>query len=174
MGNVNYKILKSNIIKACRQVKEDSIEFRIAHNKLVDLVSDNNLYPINIGMHCRAVNPEIIPFISEYFEKNRLSWFTEGKFYTNLVFVDTENLSTEEKAEVINTCSTTTIENPDYDRTHAVADIVAKYPCYFATVVSYKNNDPNNIGKPFYEIVCRANKVVIKSSAYKYNPADMS
>lgn len=173
MGNVNYKILKSNIIKACKQVKEDSIEFRIMHNKLVDLVSDNNLYPINVGMHCRSVDPEIIPFISEYFEKNRLSWFTEGKFYTNLVFVDIENLSQEEINILTDTC-TTNVEDPDYDKTHAVADIVAKYPCYFATVVSYKNNDPNNIGKPFYEIVCRANKIVIKSTAYKYNPADMS
>ena len=43
-----------------------------------------------------------------------------------------------------------------------------------ATVVAYQNNDPNRAGRPSYEIICRANKVVIRNADYQYNYKDFS
>lgn len=173
MNNVNYKVLKSNIIKTCKQSKEYSMEFNVNYNKLKDLVSDINLVPINVGMKSKVVKPEIIPYLSEYFEKSHLSWFTDGKFYTVLTFVDTESLDDEAKS-LLEKVAMNQEDDPDNDRTNDMATLVANYPCYFATIVSYQNNDPNRIGKPSYEIICRANKVVIKNSDYQYNPKDFS
>ena len=65
-------------------------------------------------------------------------------------------------------------EDPTIDRTGIVSNLVANYPCWFATVVSYQSNNPKYLGKPSYEIKCRANKVVITNSDYQYNPNDFA
>ena len=75
MTNVNYKTLKSNIIKACRAAdshNHESTKFEIDYPNLIDLVADNDLVPLNVGMNSEKVIPEVIPFLSEYFEKKRL------------------------------------------------------------------------------------------------------
>jgi hypothetical protein len=174
MQNVDYKNLKQCIIKSCSPEQISySNKFKVNLDKLTSLLADYNLIPIPVGEASKPVVKEVIPFISEYFEKKRLLWFSEEKQFTVLTFVDAENLS-EYDIDKINNLAIDQTADPEYDKTHAMAEIVANYPCYFATVVSYKNNDPKNFGRLFYEIVCRANKVVIKSSDYQYNHRDMS
>lgn len=174
MTQVDYKRLKSCIIKSCRPEKVSySNKFIVNTDKLTSLVADSNLIPIPVGEESKSVIKEVIPFISEYFEKKRLSWFTEDKQFTVITFVDAENLS-DYDIDKINNLAIDQTADPDYDKTHAMADIVANYPCYFALIVSYKNNDPKNFGSLFYEVQCRANKVVIKSSDYQYNHKDMA
>lgn len=173
MNNVDYKVLKSNIIRSCCPVREDSIEFKINYEKLEHLVDDINLFPLNVGMHPKKVKPELVPYLSEYFEKTNLSWFTEGKYSTVITFIDTESID-ERAEEIIRRLHSKQVDVPEDDKVNDLATLVAFYPCYFATIVSYRNDDPKRSGRPSYEIVCRANKVVIKSSDYQYNPKDFS
>lgn len=173
MSNVKYRVLKSNIIKSCRQVRPNSMEFEVDFDKLKNLTADINLVPVCIGKKSKRVNPELIPYLSEYFEKSHLSWFTEGKYSTIITFVDIEALD-ERARYLLDKIAEDQTSDPDNDKVNNIATLVADYPCYFATIVSYQNNDPSRIGKPSYEIICRANKVVIKSSDYQYNPVDFS
>lgn len=173
MTNVNYKVLKSNIIKACTQKNAGSMDFYINMDKLSKLTDDINLVPIRIGQEAKKVKPELIPYLSEYFEKSRLSWFSETKYSTIICFID-KNAIDEKAQDLLDKIAKKQVDDPDLDKVKLVATIVADYPCYFANIISYQNNDPRRMRKPTYEIVCRANKVVIKSSDYQYNPKDFS
>ena len=170
MVNVNYKDLKSNIIKALSQISEGSMQFFVNLNKLSDLTEDMHLLPLNVGLESKQIMPGLIPYLSEYFEKTQLSWIDAEKFSTVIVFIDTTSLN-KTALDLIDQLRS---DDLDIDRTKIVATLVADYPCYFATIVSYQNNNPKYFGTPSYEIVCRANKVVIKSSDYQYNPKDFS
>jgi hypothetical protein len=173
MNNVDYKVLKSCIIRSCTPVRDGSIEFRVNYDKLLHSVDDINLLPLNVGMCPKKVIPEMIPYLSEYFEKTNLSWFTENKYSTVITFIDTESID-EEAQRLIDKLHMKQVDDPSNDKVNDMATLVANYPCYFATIVSYRNDDPKRSGKPSYEIKCRANKVVIKSSDYQYNPKDFS
>ena len=174
MNNVNYKILKSCIIKACKQVKQGYMDFTVDFNKLTSAVKDLKLTPISpIGGNAKIVQPEVIPYLSEYFEKTHLSWFSDSKFFTVITFIDSDSI--DEKAQsLLDNLKSNQEDDPDNDKVKALATLVAEYPCYFATIVSYQNGDPDRIGRPSYDILCRANKVIIKSSDYQYNPKDFS
>lgn len=173
MNNVNYKTLKSNIIKACKQSSKGTMKFIVDLDKLTTQVESMELIPLNLGMESKLVKPENIPYLSEYFEKSNLSWFSDSKYFTALCFIDKESVD-ETAQELIDQLNISTIEDPDLDHVSIASKLIADYPCYFATVVSYQNNDPKLYGKASYEIICRANKVVIKSSDYQYNPKDFS
>lgn len=173
MTNVNYRVLKKDIIKSCFQKSPESMHFFIDFKKLCEMVEDINLVPVNVGMDSKKVEIDLIPYLSEYFEKSRLSWFTESKYSTVICFVDSEAIDDKAK-ELIEKIDIMQINEPDVDKVNVLATLVAEYPCYFATIVSYQSNDPKRVGKPSYEIVCRANKVVIKNSNYQYNPKDFS
>ena len=171
--SVDYKVLKSNIIKACVAKHKNGYSFEVNYDKLKGLVEGLELVPIKVGMDCRIVSPEMIPFLSEYFEKSKLSWFNEEKYYTVLTFIKSDSI--DEKAQtLLDKIAAPQVDDPEDDKIQDMSTLVAEYPCYFATVVSYRNDSPNRCGRPSYVIVCRANKIVIKSSDYQYNPADMS
>lgn len=172
--NVDYKVLKLNIEKACHLKNTNrKTEFYIDFPTLVNLVRDMGLTPVNVAMESRRVHPEDIPYLSEYFEKTRLSWFSDEKQFTNIVFFRTDKLDDEARA-IIKKMEKPQEVDPEDDKVEDLAALVAKYPCYFATIASYKNDDPKMENKPCCVIVCRANKVVIKSSDYQYNAHDMS
>ena len=178
MNNVNYKALKPIIIKSCKSMRKNDCEcnpmkFEVDFEKLTTLAIEMGLTPLYNGLISKSVHPQNIPFLSEYFEKEKLSWFSDAKFFTVLTFIDTESI--DEKAQnLIDLLASDPIETPENDKVKNIATLVAEYPCYFATVVSYQNNDPNRTGRPSYEIVCRANKVVIRNADYQYNYKDFS
>lgn len=176
MTNVNYKTLKSNIIKACRAFDphcNGAVKFEVDYSTLSDLVEDTGLVPLNVGMSSEKVVPDIILYLSEYFEKKQLSWFTDNKHYTVIAFIDAEAID-KKASKLIKNLNKPQVDDPEDDKVNDIATLIAEYPCYFATIVSYRSNDPKRAGKLSYEIVCRANKVVIKSSDYQYNPKDFS
>ena len=173
MNIVNYKVLKDLIRKSCRHNTKPTMEFYIDYNKLAELTEDIGLSPLMIGLESKAIKPDNIPFMSEYFEKSELSWFSEGKCFTTLIFMDIEGLD-EEAHRIIERLNKPQVEVPYDDKVHDVAKLVAEYPCYFALVISYQNNDPKKMGRPSYNIGCRANKVIIKKGSYIYNPKDFS
>ena len=173
-NTVDYKILKTNIIKSCKQVKQGYMDFSINFDKLKSFCDDLNLVPIcPIGEKAKIVTPEMIPYLSEYFEKTHLSWFTDKKYYTVITLIDSTSIN-DDAQKLIDILQIDQVNNPDIDKVQAMATLVANYPCYFATIISYQNGDPDRIGRPSYNVVCRANKVVIKSSDYQYNHRDMS
>ena len=173
MNNVNYNDLKYAIRKSCRGIKEFSMDFAINFDKLENLVKGQHLLPIRVGCNPKRVEPDNIPFLNEYFEKSKLSWFNDNKFFTVLVFLDTSSID-ETAVNIIRRINKPDSEDPDNDKVKDIAMLTAYYPCYYATVVSYKNEDPHKRNLPSYEIVCRANKIVIKSSDYQYNHKDFS
>lgn len=172
-NSIDYRALKDNIIKALSQTKPESMEFKVDYEKLNNIVSDFGLTLLPIGLIGKRVKPENIPYLSEYFEKSNLSWFTENKYFTAIIFID-NNYVDEKAKKLIENLLISQVENPDDDKVNDVAKLVAEYPCYFTTIVSYQNNNPKRVGKPSYVMSCRANKVVIKSSDYQYDPKDFS
>lgn len=179
MGTVIYKDLKDRIIKSCKPEHdcdcgcEPSMMFEVDLEKLTTLVADMKLIPVAVNLKCKPILPKDIPFLSEYFEKEKLRWLSRSKFYTVLTFVDSEEI-TDECKELIDLLAKDDMSDPSNDKTKDMAKLVANYRCYFATIVSYQNNDPNKMDTPFYEIICRANKVIIKSSDYQYNYKDFT
>lgn len=178
MNNVNYKALKSIIIKSCKSMKKcdcdcPAMKFEVDFEKLSDLANEMGLTPLKVGLISKPAHPQNIPFLSEYFEKEKLSWFSDSKFFSVLTFIDNESI--DEKAQnLIDLLASDPIDTPENDKVKNIATLVAEYPCYFATVVAYQNNDPNRAGRPSYEIICRANKVVIRNADYQYNYKDFS
>lgn len=171
--SVDYTVLKNNIIKACKAKKSGSIDFYIDIDKLATLVDDINLIPIATDLDAKRVIPENIAFIGEYFEKTRLSWFNEERFFTVVTFIKTDDLD-DRAYELLELIKKPQVDDPENDKVADMSELLANYPCYNAFVASYKNNDPKFYNRPSYVINIRANKVVIKSSNYQYNPDDMS
>lgn len=171
MNNVSYRVLKSNIIKACRQTKEKSIEFVVDYKKLKDLVEDINLVPMFVGLESKRLDPELVPYLSEYFDKSHMTWLSDSKFCTVITFIDAQSID-EKAQELLDSLHVTHVDDPENDNVANYAALISNYPCYFATIVSYKNNSPTYSDKPSYEIACRANKVTIRKSDYQYNSKD--
>jgi hypothetical protein len=171
MSNVEYKVLKSNIIRCCES--ESGIHFKVDYDKLSSMVQDSGLILAKTGLESRYIKIEDIPFLNEYFIKDKLNWFDKYREITVLTFFANEDLD-DEGRDLLDKIATPKQEVPDEDKIHDMAVLVSKYPCYFATVVSYKNLDPRRIAKPSYFIICRANKVAIRDANYKYNPDDMA
>lgn len=171
---VKYRVLKPIVIKSCKQVKQGYMDFTVDFEKLTKDIASQNLTPITpVGFDAKIVTPEMIPFLSEYFEKTHLSWFSDSKFYTIITFIQTDAID-DEASELMEKITTPQEQDPNNDKVKAMATLVANYPCYFGTIISYQNGDIDKIGTPSYEVVFRANKVVIKSSDYQYNPKDFS
>lgn len=172
---IDYKVIKSNIIKACRSKDKSSIgknNFSIDYEKLNNLVSDYGLTVINTNLkHSDMIRPSDIVSISEYFKDKQLAWFDSKKQFMYVIFVKTDAID-ENLTELLNFANED-LEFENVDRVAAVAQIVSNYPCYFATVVSYESNDPIRFDKPSYMIGCRANTVAVKQDVYKYNEKDM-
>ena len=174
--NVDYNVFKRAITKSAHKSTEANRElaFTVDLNKVDTLIGDTNCISIKVNKSSNPVLTRHIPFLSEYFIDSRLSWFDEAKEHTTVIFVenDTNDAELQNLLTLIEQEAQTGTD--EYDIVKLLSEVVAKYPCYFAVVVSYISNDPQYANRLSYSIVCRANKVTIKSERYKYNPADMS
>ena len=172
MTTVNYRTLKSIIIKACKNKKGGHpANFYINFDKLTELSEEINLVPMFVGLDPVKMIPEVIPFMSEYFDKSHLVWLSDSKFHTTITFIDKEYID-DKAAELLDKLKTLQVDDPELDKVQVYSELIANYPCYFATIVSYKSNSPKSGNHPTYEIACRANKVTIKMSDYQYNHKD--
>ena len=162
--SLNYKVLKSAIVRSANKTDKDSTAFTIDIDKLTDEVKEYNLKPLSVGLVSHKIDPSDIPAISEYYSTDRLAWFEDGLNITYLIFVDLDK-EDENLRSLIDD-----IDKKDSDTANVVAKIASYYPCYFAFISSYKSNNPKYIGKNSYNITCRANKVIIKDPNYVYKP----
>lgn len=156
---VNYNLLKNAIIRAAKAKEKGSIGFTINPDELAENLKQNEV-PLtvvpSIGMDSAPVKMEDVLYLSEFFKGEKLSWISEEKQFTTIVFA----LKSEESDSLIEAIETEPDE--DIDRVNAISELIANYPCYIVSIVSYVSNDPKRIGKPSYEIKCRANTVSIK------------
>ena len=171
MNTISYKSLKTDIIKSCKQMK--GMQFEVDYVKLADLVADLGLIPLKTDLVAKHITPEMIPFLSEFYKKTHLSWISDSKYFTVVAFIDKESLD-EKATKLIDLLSTPQEYDPDIDKVKAISTLIAEYPCYHSTIISYQNDNPNREGRPSYNIVIRANKVVIESSDYKFNAKDFA
>lgn len=173
--NVDYKVLKGRIIRSCKVTGKEIVDFSIDFDKLVEECKELNLTPIYFGMNAKRVTPELIPYISEYFKDTNLSWFNSSKFSTAISFINS-NYIDGKALELLEKLKTPQVDDPNDDKVNDVAELLANYPCYSATIVAYKSNNPKiiKLNKPSYIVQVRANKVVITNSNYQYEYRDFS
>ena len=173
--NVDYKVLKNRIIRSCKVTGKEIVDFSIDFDRLEEECRDLHLTPIFFGLNAKRVTPELVPYLNEYFKDTNLSWFNSSKFSTVISFINSNHIDGK-ALELLNKLKTPQVDDPSDDKVNDVAELLANYPCYSATVVSYKSNNPKfiKLNKPSYVIQIRANKVVITNSDYQYNWRDMT
>lgn len=172
--SLDYNIIKKSIIKSTKSLGEGDIcnlRFRVNIKKLTEMLSDINLIPINVGSDSKPIKIDNVPLLSEQFKGQKLKWLSEDREFTTLVLVsyDKSNGIDDELENKLATLSIPREDCPSIDRVNTLSDIIAEYPCYLATVVSYQSNDIRFIGRPSYGIVVRANSIVIRSELYRHN-----
>lgn len=190
--NVNYNDIKKILIKSSMKQQEELIntEFNIDYQKLSNLAKELNLVPIpvdivtsedKVNIESRAVLNNDIRLLQEYFKGENLKWLANGKRdYVNVVFVYTDGLS-QDNINYIYSSIEYLLEGysksdaAEYDETSStiISNILADFPCYVANDVSYISSDPDRANRISYNIQIRANTVVLKNDAYKYNHNDM-
>lgn len=178
---INYNDIKLAVEKSAKRNEKVTrdLAFTVDPARLDFLLNNQNITVIRKCLESRPVATASIPLLSEYFTKGRLAWFNQEKEYTTYIFVRTDADLTKEQAdrllEILNILNAEDgSDDPDEDDVKLLAELVAYYPCYFATTVSYTKDEPGKYPKLSYSIVCRANKVTIASERYKYNQDDMS
>lgn len=173
---IEYKDIRKAIIKACNKVGKVGADFVVDYAKLKASITPIGLVPLCINLEGNRIKVEDIPILSEYFIKSKLSWITNSKFTSTLIFVTKEavdNDTTGELRALLNRLEVDETEDPTLDKVAVASKIVGFYPCYFGCIVSYRSNDPDRVDRNSYEIMCRANKIVLSDPNYKYNPKDM-
>lgn len=180
--STEYNDFKTAIIKSAMKNPEveRALAFVVDPDRLDSYLTEQGVVVIRKNLDSKPVSTSSIPFLSEYFVKQRLEWFDDAKEYATYIFAKTKVVhkdKTEEESEEL----TQLIhdlnygsDDPNQDDVALLSKLVANYSCYFATTVSYISNDPQNLGRLSYSIICRANKVTIANENYKYNPGDMS
>ena len=166
---VNYVELSNCIRKAAIQGK--GIDFTFDFDKLAESITDMSLLVVPNDIKSKRIGPEDIVYLGEFFKKTKLSWLDRNKFYSSLVFVrtDVEGALDEEFYELMDDMRANQLDNPDIDKAETLAKILSKYPCYVASVVSYKNLDIKKCGTISFEIICKANLVTILIDNEKYH-----
>lgn len=166
---VNYVELSNCIRKAAIQGK--GIDFTFDFDKLAESITDMSLLVVPNDIKSKRIGPEDIVYLGEFFKKTKLSWLDRNKFYSSLVFVrtDVEGALDEEFYELMEDMKANQLDNPDIDKAETLAKILSKYPCYVASVVSYKNLDIKKCGTISFEIICKANLVTILIDNEKYH-----
>ena len=171
---LDYKIIKGCIIRSSTRTSKATNAFEVDLKSLNEELSQYNVQALPVGTTAHRVGTEDIYAISEYFVADKLSWFSKNKFITTLIFTDAGEEMDDGLKELVEKLYASEVDDPELDKTNIVANILAKYPCYMAMVVSYQSNDPTKINRNSYFINCRANKVIIRDPNYQYNPKDMA
>ena len=170
---VDYNEIKKAIVRSTRQNGKGLLPFCIDLERLNFNLKDSNIIAIPNGLFSERVEGRDIPLISEYFKKEKLKWFNRSRQYLVLTFVPVDAIDEKLEAMIELLSKNTKEDDPDFDRTDVIADIIADYPCYNATVVGYQSNNPDRIGKNSYSIIIRANTNVILEPDYEYNNGDI-
>lgn len=169
--NLDYKVLKNLIVKSTKS-ERGSVKFIVNYDKLSRLTNEIGLRMVNVGTKSNQLSPSEVPYMAEYFKNRQLSWLNSNKHFTTLVFVQVDHID-DECEKLLDIMNASIIDDPDLDKVQALAKILAEYPCYCSTVVSYMGNDLNRYGLASYEVKSRANQATIRQEDYKYKHQDM-
>jgi hypothetical protein len=169
---INYTELKKAIIKVCKQDGRGALNFSINGMKLNDAVKDEfGLIFLQNVFKSTQVDSTNIPLLGEYYKKEKLAWFNRSRQFMTVSFVVKEKLDERGRELVELLYDQNRSKDPSFDRADIVAELIAYYPCYSATIVSYKSEDPDRIGKISYNIVIRANvNAILMEEGEYYNP----
>ena len=170
---IDYNAIKRCIIKACKQESEVVLDFKINADKLNASVQELGLTFVDNFTTSKPVVSTDIPLISEYFKKQKLSWFNRSREFVTLTFVRNKYID-EECTRLIKSLHDKDREkDPNFDRVEVMAKILANYPCYNAVTVAYRSDDPNRLGKNSYTTIIRANVNAINLEEYEYYNDDI-
>ena len=170
---IDYNIIKKCIIKSCKQEGNVSLDFKINAEKLNSMVEECSLTFLNNFTSSKPVTSLDIPLISEYFKKQKLSWFNRSREYVVLSFILTDAIDPKCEKMIKDLYDKNKQKDPDFDRVAVISDILANYPCYNAVTVAYRSDDPNRLGKNSYTTIIRANVNAISREEYEYNEQDI-
>ena len=170
---VDYNLIKKAICRSASQITRGLLPFKVDLEKLNPSIADLQLVALPNFYVSEPVTRREIPFMSEYFKDQKLKWFNRSRQYCVLTFVPVDRIDDELERKIGILKRSNEVSDPDVDPVDIMADIIADYPCYNATVVGYQSNDPNFIGRNSYSIVIRANKNVITDPEYQYNNEDI-
>jgi hypothetical protein len=170
---IDYNAIKRCIIKACKQESEIALDFKVNADKLNASVQELGLTFVDNFTTSRPVVSADIPLISEYFKKQKLSWFNRSRQFVTLTFVLNKSIDPECVKIIKALHDKDRQKDPDFDRVELLSKLLANYPCYNAVTVAYRSDDPNRLGKNSYTTIIRANVNAINLEEYEYyNPED--
>jgi len=168
---INYTELKKAIIRVCKQDGRNVLNFSINGEKMNTAAKDFGLIFLQNAFKSEQVTSANIPLIGEYYKKEKLAWFNRSRQFMVLSFVMEDKLDDKGRKLVAMLYDKNRSKDPAFDRSDIVAELLAYYPCYSATVVSYKSEDPDRIGRNSYNIVVRANiNAILMEEEEYYNP----
>lgn len=170
---MDYNFIKKCIIKACKQEGNVSLDFKINADKLNASVEECGLVFLDNFTSSRLVTSSDIPLISEYFKKQKLSWFNRSREFVVLSFILADSIDERCDRMIRDLHDKNRQKDPNFDRVAVMADILANYPCYNAVTVAYRSDDPNRLGKNSYTTIIRANVNAISREDYEYNNDDI-
>lgn len=163
---VDYALLKKAIRKCT--IPGRGIEFIIDFEKLNYLVEEYGLTAVENRIKSRRVGQEDVVYLAEFFKDTQLRWIDQYKHMSSIIFIKTESID-EKAIELMNDLKKPLIDHPDIDKVECLTELLANYPCYTASVVSYKSTDPKRLGLLCSEIICKANVVTIRQDNIDYH-----
>lgn len=170
---LDYNALKKTIVKNCKQDSANYLNFSINGKKLDQAVSNYGLIFLYNNFKSEQITSANIPLVGEYFKRDKLAWFNRSRHFMTISFVVEDKLDDKGRKLVEMLKDENRSKDPSFDRADIVAELLAYYPCYSATIVSYRSEDPNRIGKNSYTVMVRANCVAIRDEEYQYYNDDM-
>lgn len=170
---IDYNAIKRCIVKCCKQESPVALDFKVNADKLNSMVEEFELTFLDNFTTSKPVTFSDIPLISEYFKKQKLSWFNRSREYVVLSFILTSSID-HESAELIKQLRDKNRQkDPGFDRVAVMSKLLGKYPCYNAVTVAYRSDDPNRLDRNSYTTIIRANVNAISMEEYEYNPDDI-
>ena len=165
--DVDYNKLKTAIRKSLVYGKRNdfNVNFHTLEHNLAE--AEIELTPVYNVDKSIIVKPINVPELSAFFQGDSIMWMTQSKQYVPILCIKTDAID-ETAAQLLEDMKTPLVDNPSIDKVYTMAQIIGKYPCYTAVVVSYESLDPKNFGKINCEIMCKANTITINQDKVKY------
>lgn len=157
---IDYSKLRNAIRKSLMYGRKNdfNVNFPILEETLWD--AELGLTPVWNVDKSTIVKPINIPELSAFFQGDSIVWMTQSKQYVPLLFIKNDAID-ERATQLLADMKTHLVDDPSIDKVNTMAELVGKYPCYTAIVVSYESLDPKSFGKINCEIMCKANTVTI-------------
>lgn len=167
---VDYNKLKTVIRKSLMYGKRN--DFNVNFAKLEENLAEAELAltPVYNVDKSTIIKPINIPEMSAFFQGESILWMTQSKQYVPLLFIKTDAID-ETAALLLEDMKKHLVDDPSIDKVYTMAQLIGKYPCYTAIVVSYESLDPKSFGKINCEIMCKANTVTINQDKRDYDAA---